>query len=103
MPIIINKSKDDNSITLKIQGSFNIGFYTEFYNAIKDILPTRTRYIIDMTETDGIDSTGFGMLLTLRERAGGDNSDISIIIVNQSLFKLFQTYNFNTLFNVKLI
>jgi anti-anti-sigma factor len=102
MPIIKNISEDGKVITLKIQGIFNIALYQDFSLAYKDNLDKGTRFIIDMDETDGIDSSALGMLLLLRERAGGDISNISIININQSLSKILQIANFNRLFDIKI-
>lgn len=102
MSIIKNITDDGKVVTLKIQGIFNINFYQEFSASYKDTLLPGTKYILDMSETEGIDSSALGMLLLLRERLGGDRSDISIINVNQSLAKIFQISNFNRLFNIKL-
>jgi len=103
MPIIKTISQDGKLITIKITGFFNIGLYQDFSSAYKDTLTVGTKYLIDMSETEGIDSSALGMLLLLRERAGGDNSDVTIINVNQSLAKIFKVSNFNRLFNIKLL
>ncbi|MBF0472392.1 MAG: STAS domain-containing protein [Nitrospirae bacterium] len=101
MPIIKNISDDGKLVTIKVQGIFNIGLYQDFSAAYKDNLLPGTKYILDLEETDGIDSSALGMLLLLRERAGGDNANISIINVNQSLSKIFQVSNFHRLFSIK--
>ena len=38
----------------------------------------KTRIVVDFSKTDYLDSSALGMLLLLREHAGGESSDITI-------------------------
>ena len=51
-----------------------------------------------MASAEYLDSSALGMLLMLRERAGGENADISIVNTSDGVKKIFETANFNKLF-----
>ncbi len=54
-----------------------------------------------MTDAEYMDSSALGMLLLLRERAGGDNAQIDIVNCNPGPEKILKAANFNRLFNIE--
>ena len=54
-----------------------------------------------MAEVEYVDSSALGMLLMLRERAGGEKADINIVNLNSDLKKIFSTANFHKLFSIE--
>ncbi|MEJ2755264.1 MAG: STAS domain-containing protein, partial [Gammaproteobacteria bacterium] len=57
-------------------------------------------YIVDLKETTYLDSSALGMLLLLRDHAGGDNADIRITNCNPDVKKILAISNFEQLFNI---
>ncbi|MFH6569337.1 STAS domain-containing protein, partial [Pseudomonas kulmbachensis] len=47
-----------------------------------------------------LDSSALGMLLLLREYAGGDESDIRVVNSNPDVRKILGTSNFDQLFDI---
>ncbi|MCB1654339.1 MAG: STAS domain-containing protein, partial [Pseudomonadales bacterium] len=46
------------------------------------------------------DSSALGMLLLLRDHAGGDNAEIRVINSNPDVLKIFNISNFDKLFDI---
>jgi len=101
MAINTQISSDGKVLTISITGRLDITTYRDFNQAYKDKLDTVSKCIIDMTDAEYMDSSALGMLLLLRERAGGDNAQIDIVNCNPGLEKIFKTANFNRLFNIE--
>ena len=89
---------NDLKVKITITGHFDFNTHQDFRNAYKKANP-HAAFIIDMTHTDLVDSSALGMLLLLREFAGGDKSDISIIGCNEDIMSVFEVSNFSKLFS----
>ncbi|VAW99626.1 hypothetical protein MNBD_GAMMA22-2864 [hydrothermal vent metagenome] len=60
-----------------------------------------TNYTLDFSRTEYIDSSALGMLLLLREAAGGDSHKIDFINCKPAVRKVFDVANFSLMFNIK--
>ncbi len=58
-------------------------------------------YCVDLTDTIHLDSSALGMLLVLRDHAGGDQSSITIDNCSPEVKKIFAISSFEQLFNIK--
>ena len=57
-------------------------------------------YEINLSGTDYLDSSALGMLLLLRQHAGGDTSKINITKASEDVRKVLDVANFGKLFNI---
>ena len=98
----LSTSIDGNGvIKIGISGRFDFNLYQEFRDAYKQVEnPAAVPYEIDMSGADYMDSSALGMLLLLRERAGGDKANISITGCNTEIKKIFSISNFERLFSI---
>jgi anti-anti-sigma factor len=88
-------------ININISGRFDFNLYQDFRNAYKQVdNPASSVYVINMSSADYMDSSALGMLLLLRERAGGDKANISITGCNSEIKKIFSISNFERLFDI---
>jgi len=94
-------SEDGKVFTISMSDRFDITTYTDLIESYKDKLGSVSKWILDMAEVEYVDSSALGMLLMLRERAGGENADINIVNLNSDLKKIFTTANFQKLFNME--
>ena len=94
-------SGDGKVLEISITGRFDITTYQDFGQAYKDELDSVSRCIIDMTDVEYMDSSALGMLLLLRERAGGDNAQIDITNCSPGIKKILETANFDRMFNIE--
>ena len=94
-------SEDEKVLTISLTGRFDITAYKDFGSAYKDKLDATSKIIIDMEGVDYVDSSALGMMLMLRERAGGDDADIHIVNLNPGVKKIFTMANFDKLFKIE--
>jgi len=76
MPISSARQADGKEVIITIEGRFSFPDHKAFRDAYLASEPKQTRFIIDMKKTEYIDSAALGMLLVLKEKAGGDSANI---------------------------
>ncbi len=100
MTINTTVSNDGNKVTIAISGKFDFQLYDEFRSAYSDTAGAGVHYEVNMSATDYLDSSALGMLLLLREHAGGESSKIDITQVSDDVKKVLDVANFGKLFNI---
>ena len=65
------------------------------------LIATHSRYVVDLNRTTYLDSSALGMLLLLRDHAGGDSAEIKIVNCNQDVKKILTISNFEQLFTIQ--
>lgn len=100
MAISSNLSNDGSLLTITVQGRFDFSALQNFRNAYEKTQPKPKKFIIDLKESEYLDSSALGMLLALREYSGGDNSDISVINCNPDVKKILVITKLDELFTV---
>ena len=93
-------SDDGKRVTIAVTGKFDFQLYDEFRASYADTAGNGTAYVIDLTDTDYLDSSALGMLLLLREHAGGESSDIEITEASPEVRKILDVANFGKLFKL---
>jgi len=101
MTISSNLQADANKLTIAIQGRFDFSAHKEFRQSYEDLADTPSAYAIDMSDAEYIDSSALGMLLLLRDHAGGDTADVEIVNCNPDVKKILTISNFDQLFDVR--
>ncbi|GGX50725.1 STAS domain-containing protein [Saccharospirillum salsuginis] len=94
-------SDNGTAMTIKITGRFDFSSHQEFRQIYENASPDIKVYTIDMAEATYLDSSALGMLLLLRDHAGGDNSDIRIKNCNEDVRKILTISNFGQLFRIE--
>ncbi len=100
MEISTHISSDNSEVTISICTSFDIHVYQEFSRAYKDVNLPGAKYIIDMAKTEFIDSSGLGMLLLMRERLGGSDTDIRILNCRPEIKRTLESVNLHSLVQI---
>jgi anti-anti-sigma factor len=100
MAITSLPSSDGQELTILIQGRFDFGAHQEFRNAYERVDSTPQRYVVDLKDTTYLDSSALGMLLLLRDHAGGDSAQISLLNCNPDVRKILAISNFEQLFRI---
>ena len=99
MSIDIEKLDDGQTLRLKINGRFDFSLHKEFRDAYKGAAKD-TLFLIDMRNTDYMDSSALGMLLLLREYAGNDSRRIKIQGCQPTIKQILSISNFEKLFDI---
>ena len=91
----------DNKKTLHIDLAGHLDIFShEQFNSYKLYIDECNKVVINMSGLEHLDSSSLGLLLMLRERAGGTTANIEIINCSPSIFKIFTAVKFNLLFNI---
>lgn len=101
MTITSKLSAEGGELTITIQGRFDFSSLQLFRNAYEKANPAPKSYVIDLKESDYLDSSALGMLLALRDYGGGDKADIRIINANPDVKKILVITKLDELFKVE--
>lgn len=90
-----NKKK---CLTIYVKGRFDYSCHKAF----KDIFSAEEAisYNVDLSEVAYLDSSALGMLLLLRDHAGGDKAQVSLLHVNGNVTEILKIANFHRLFEI---
>ena len=101
MAITSTLSPDGSTLTIHIEGRFDFGSHQDFRAAYEHLTRAPDNYIVDMRETSYLDSSALGMLLLLRDHAGGDQSKLAIRNCSPDVKKILTISNFEQLFDIQ--
>ncbi|WP_439864437.1 STAS domain-containing protein [Pseudomonas antarctica] len=93
-------SPDGSKLTITIKGRFDFGSHQTFRDAYERFYKVPDQYIVDLKETTYMDSSALGMLLLLRDHAGGDESQVQVVNSNPDVRKILAISNFDKLFDI---
>lgn len=100
MSISTTVSDSGDKVTISVSGKFDFQLYDDFRSAYTDTQGSGTTYEVNLAGTDYLDSSALGMLLLLREHAGGDSSKVEITQISDEVRKVLEVANFGKLFNI---
>lgn len=100
MSVVTEVSPDGKKLKISVKGRFDFGKHQEFRNSYERVDPEPNSYELDLKETTYLDSSALGMLLLLRDHAGGDDSDIRVVNPNSDVRKILAISNFDKLFDI---
>ena len=101
MTISAKLSNTENELVINVAGRFDFSAHQDFRSAYEDIGTSPNSYAIDMTDATYLDSSALGMLLLLRDHAGGDEALIKIVNCNEDVKKILVISNFGRLFTIQ--
>ncbi len=99
MSLRIELDADEGCMTVHVQERFDFSVHRAFHDACLDGQRAHS-YVIDLEQATTMDSSALGMLLLLRERAGGEGADIRIVNAQPDLRNTLRVAGFEELFTV---
>jgi len=96
----IGTSVSGSELTVQVEGRFDFSAHQEFRDAYEKSDDSVKSYVIDMSRATYLDSSALGMLLLLRDHAGGDTAQVHIKNCNQDVKKILTISNFEQLFSI---
>ncbi|WP_144395176.1 STAS domain-containing protein [Pleionea sediminis] len=96
----VTSNASGNELTIKVNGKFDFSCHQEFRSSYEGSDSRPEKYIVDLGETSYLDSSALGMLLLLRDYAGGDSAQIHIKNCSPEIKKILSISNFEQLFDV---
>ncbi|MGL6246819.1 STAS domain-containing protein [Pseudomonas sp.] len=100
MPVVTKFSQDGKKLTISIKGKFDFAKHQEFRESYENLKPTPESFEVDLKDATYLDSSALGMLLLLRDHAGGDNAKIDLTNANADVRKILAISNFEQIFKV---
>ncbi|MBM3226449.1 MAG: STAS domain-containing protein [Candidatus Tectomicrobia bacterium] len=99
MALATRTSPDGRMVTIDISGRFDFSVHSEFRKVYEQV-PGAAQYVIDLRQTEYVESSALGMLLLLREHAGGDRAQVKIVHCRPEVKKILTIANFHQLFQL---
>jgi anti-anti-sigma factor len=88
--------------TLAVAGRFDFSIHRDFRHSYEEILAAAgvRQLDVDLSGVEYIDSSALGMLLLLREKAGGRNIEIRLANASGPVRQVLEVANFGRLFEI---
>ena len=100
MSVTSMETDDGSKVSIVIKGRFDFNDHGDFREAYRQY-SQNADYTLDMSDADYMDSSALGMLLLLREHAGGDNARIQVVGCKPEIKKILAIANFQKLFDIQ--
>jgi anti-anti-sigma factor len=98
--ISTNYEAKEHQLVIHIGGRFDFRALNDFRDSYEKSGHVVNKYIIDLSQSDYLDSSALGMLLTLRDYAGGENSNIKIINTPSDIKRILYITKLDSLFEI---
>jgi anti-anti-sigma factor len=100
MSVIAEASPDGQKLTISIKGRFDFAKHQEFRESYELLTHKPESFVVDLKDATYLDSSALGMLLLLRDHAGGDHADIRVVNSSSDVKKILAISNFDKLFDI---
>lgn len=97
MPVV-QQAGADGTLTIRVVGRFDFAVHQQFRAAYEEVAEPPSRVIVDLADTDYLDSSALGMLLILREYAGA--ARITLRHARKDVGEILRIASFNKLFDL---
>ena len=101
MPLTTQVTSANQEIMISIEGRFDFNLHQEFLAAYEQGSGPDFTYVIDLHRAEYLDSSALGMLLILRDHAGGDEAKIKIVRCSPDVKNILAIANFHQLFTIQ--
>ena len=100
MTLKVTTLPEEHKVIIQIDGRFDFNIHREFREAYRQVQSRGMEYVVDLGGTEYMDSSALGMLLLLREHAGGHRARIRVINCGSEIRKILTISNFDRLLEV---
>lgn len=98
MSLTIHHDTELDCLTVQMGENFDFSVHRDFHEACLGAKAPARSYVIDLGEVNSMDSSALGMLLLLREHAGGERAEIRIVNAGTELRGTLRVAGFDKLF-----
>ena len=99
MGIQTRVSSDNQQVIMEVNGRFDFQVHDEFRNSYCEVDPTGKQFTVDLGKAEYMDSSALGMLLLLKEYAGGSGR-VEIVNSQSDVLNVLKIANFDKLFDI---
>jgi HptB-dependent secretion and biofilm anti anti-sigma factor len=101
MTITSKLSEDGQELNIQVAGRFDFSSLQVFRDAYEKVEGNPQKYVIDLADAEYLDSSALGMLLALRDHAGGEQANIRILNAIPDVKKILIITKLDELFSVE--
>lgn len=88
------------TLHIAVKGRFDFQSHREFRHAYHPDVMGVSDVVVDLSDTDYLDSSALGMLLVLRKEAEKVSASVSLTGASPNVERVLQIANFGTLFRI---
>jgi len=101
MPVSALQSPDGATLTIRISERFDFNVHAQLRAAYRGEGKRYAGYVVDLKETTYMDSSALGMLLQIKEYAGGGAQSIRIKNAGAGIKDILRIANFEKLMTIE--
>lgn len=101
MSITAAVSNDGQDLVISVSGRFDFNSLQGFRKAYENSAIKPKTYIVDLKDSDYLDSSALGMLLALRDHGAEEGAKIKIINCNPDVKKILVITKLDELFTIE--
>lgn len=101
MTISSSVLNDGKTLMIEVDGRFDASSLDEFRSCYEGAHSDLEGYEVNLRKAEYLDSSALGMLLVLRDFAGGDKATITISNCSPEVKKIFAISSFEKLFSIQ--
>ena len=99
MSVSTSESEGTNEVVIRVAGRFDFSCHQDFIRGYKAYPKGSKNYVVDLAQTEYMDSSAMGMLLQLREHSN-KNGNVSLLNGSESVRDILRIANFDKLFEL---
>ncbi|WP_440053584.1 STAS domain-containing protein [Pseudoalteromonas sp. T1lg65] len=100
MSLSTTASSDGKVLTIQIRGKFDFNLVQSFRQAYAELHENTKKVVVDLRDTDYMDSSALGMLLNMKKTLGTSVDSIQISNCRPQLKKILQISRFDKKFEI---
>ena len=101
MSVSTDYKEQNHELIIHINGRFDFRALHDFRDSYEKNNQQVDKYTIDLENSDYLDSSALGMLLTLRDYAGGDDAKIQIVNTPADIKRILYITKLDSLFTIE--
>ncbi len=100
MAISSVEAPDGKRVTIEISGRFDFGAHQDFSKVFRQYPRGGRAFVVDLSNTDYMDSSALGMLLQLRDYSDRAAGGVTLANSNAGIREILRIANFEKLFTI---
>ncbi len=93
-------SDDGKVVTIKVNGRFDFNAHQAFRDSYRNFNDPAVQYVIDLKDTEYMDSSALGMLMLLHRHVGERKNAIRIINAKPGIRRVLEIARFDKKFEI---
>ncbi len=101
MSVSCNISHENNQVVISINERFDFSLHQQFRDSYSQCLDQQLNYVLDLSETDYMDSSALGMILLLKDHVDLHASQLVIRKPSDTVNKILEIAQFHRLMTIE--